>query len=661
MGEQDYSITTTRFSGDGDGRVAALHIARAEPAPPFGPVAGTERELPAQLVLLAMGFLHPEQGLLDQLGVEKDPRGNVKAREAVHDLGRGRVRRRRRPPRAVADRVGDQRGPPVRAHGRPLPRGQRTARRGRGLPEDEGHSRPRRRRRGPRGPAAATSARASPPDEEAQPDQPVTPAESRNRPSQAAADSIFYADVMSSTNGSRSLPRACIIGAGSSGIAAAKALHERGIPFDCFEKSDQVGGNWVFGNRNGMSAAYRDLFINVSRERMAVLGLPDARLLSGLSPPHAHRASTSTTTSTTSACASRSPSRPRVEHAARREDGVLGGRCSTRRRDPRLRRAAGRQRPPLGPALARTGASPARTRSPASSCTRTPTWTTRSSPASDVVVLGMGNSAMDIAVESSYVAAHTYLAARQGAWIIPKYVFGKPVDQLPNDPRVPFAIRQRMIHQMIKTLHRRPRALRAAQARPQVRRGPPDRLRAHPRPHRSTARSRPSRTSPRWRATRVRFVDGSEVRGRRGRLLHRLQDQLPVLRRGLPVRARQPHRAVPPRLSPRHPRPVLHRPAAAARRDHAAGRGPERVGRRPPARRLRAASAGRDARGHRAPTRRRCASATSPPSATRSRSTSTTTCTSSRRARAARRARASAGSPCPTVPLGIDRVHAEPA
>ena len=40
---------------------------------------GTERELPAQLVLLAMGFLHPEQELLDQLGVEKDPRGNVKA------------------------------------------------------------------------------------------------------------------------------------------------------------------------------------------------------------------------------------------------------------------------------------------------------------------------------------------------------------------------------------------------------------------------------------------------------------------------------------------------------------------------------------------------------------------------------------------------------
>jgi glutamate synthase (NADPH/NADH) small chain len=78
LGEQDYSIVTTRFSDDGRGGVAALHVAQAEPAPPFGPVPGTERELKAQLVLLAMGFLHPEQELLDGLGVEKDPRGNVK-------------------------------------------------------------------------------------------------------------------------------------------------------------------------------------------------------------------------------------------------------------------------------------------------------------------------------------------------------------------------------------------------------------------------------------------------------------------------------------------------------------------------------------------------------------------------------------------------------
>ncbi|HWX74591.1 MAG TPA: glutamate synthase subunit beta [Solirubrobacteraceae bacterium] len=79
VGEQDYSITTTRFSDDGDGRVAALHVARAESAPPFGPVEGTEQRLDAQLVLLAMGFLGPEVELLEALGVERDARGNIRA------------------------------------------------------------------------------------------------------------------------------------------------------------------------------------------------------------------------------------------------------------------------------------------------------------------------------------------------------------------------------------------------------------------------------------------------------------------------------------------------------------------------------------------------------------------------------------------------------
>jgi glutamate synthase (NADPH/NADH) small chain len=79
VGEQDYSVTTLGFRDDGNGTVAALQIAHAEPEPPFAPVAGTEGELPAQLVLLAMGFLGPEQELLDELGVQTDQRGNVKA------------------------------------------------------------------------------------------------------------------------------------------------------------------------------------------------------------------------------------------------------------------------------------------------------------------------------------------------------------------------------------------------------------------------------------------------------------------------------------------------------------------------------------------------------------------------------------------------------
>jgi glutamate synthase (NADPH/NADH) small chain len=77
-GEQDFSVVTTEFTGNG--RVQKLHYAQAQSAPPFGPVEGTDGVLDADLVLLAMGFLHPEHaGAVDQLQVEKDPRGNVRA------------------------------------------------------------------------------------------------------------------------------------------------------------------------------------------------------------------------------------------------------------------------------------------------------------------------------------------------------------------------------------------------------------------------------------------------------------------------------------------------------------------------------------------------------------------------------------------------------
>jgi dimethylaniline monooxygenase (N-oxide forming) len=68
--------------------------------------------------------------------------------------------------------------------------------------------------------------------------------------------------------------RVCVIGAGSSGIAVGKALKEHGIPFDCYEAGERVGGNWVYENSNGMSSAYRLLFINTSRPRMQYSDYP---------------------------------------------------------------------------------------------------------------------------------------------------------------------------------------------------------------------------------------------------------------------------------------------------------------------------------------------------------------------------------------------------
>ncbi len=81
-GERIWSISTLEFLGDENGRVRALRTTRVGPPPKFEPLPGTEEIYEAELVLLAMGFTGPvKNGLLEQLGVELDARGNVKADE----------------------------------------------------------------------------------------------------------------------------------------------------------------------------------------------------------------------------------------------------------------------------------------------------------------------------------------------------------------------------------------------------------------------------------------------------------------------------------------------------------------------------------------------------------------------------------------------------
>ncbi|NIH87595.1 glutamate synthase subunit beta [Amycolatopsis granulosa] len=100
-GERLYSVSTKEFLADDEGNLRALRLVevRSEDGK-FVEVEGTERELPAQLVLLAMGFVGPQrEGLLEQLGVELDARGNVARDEnfrtsvdnvfVAGDMGRG--------------------------------------------------------------------------------------------------------------------------------------------------------------------------------------------------------------------------------------------------------------------------------------------------------------------------------------------------------------------------------------------------------------------------------------------------------------------------------------------------------------------------------------------------------------------------------------------
>jgi glutamate synthase (NADPH/NADH) small chain len=89
-GIRDWSVSTTSFSGDEHGNVKRLHAVRVGPPPKFEPVPGTEFTMEADLVLLAMGFLGPvRSGMVEQLGVKLDARGNIATDENYMSSVRG--------------------------------------------------------------------------------------------------------------------------------------------------------------------------------------------------------------------------------------------------------------------------------------------------------------------------------------------------------------------------------------------------------------------------------------------------------------------------------------------------------------------------------------------------------------------------------------------
>ncbi len=84
-GKRDWSVATTKFTGDERGNVKQLHGVRVGPPPKFEAVSGSEFTIPADLVLLAMGFTGPVKGgLVEQLGCELNVRGNVHTDEHYH-------------------------------------------------------------------------------------------------------------------------------------------------------------------------------------------------------------------------------------------------------------------------------------------------------------------------------------------------------------------------------------------------------------------------------------------------------------------------------------------------------------------------------------------------------------------------------------------------
>jgi hypothetical protein len=228
--------------------------------------------------------------------------------------------------------------------------------------------------------------------------------------------------------------KVCIIGAGSSGVAAAQVLQARGIDFDWFEKGSQVGGNWRYENDNGMSSAYRSLHINTSRRVMAFKSLPMPEGYPDY-PDHFQMAAYF------DEVVDRFNLRPRISFntevlsvepaadAAREWDVTVegpDGRATDRYGAVMI--ANGHHWDARWPEPAFPGADQFEGEQLHAHEYREPDVL----PGKRVLVLGIGNSGVDIAVESSRIADKTFVSTRGGAWVIPKYLNGKPIDEIAN-------------------------------------------------------------------------------------------------------------------------------------------------------------------------------------------------------------------------------------
>ena len=175
----------------------------------------------------------------------------------------------------------------------------------------------------------------------------------------------------------------------------------------------------MFGNRNGMSAAYRDLFINTSRERMAYSDFPMPAHYPDF-PHHTHIKEYFDAYVNHFGVRERIVFQTGVEHAGRNGDGTFQVTLDTgeERVYDALLVANGHHWHPRWPEPQFPGADTfAGEQLHAHSYVDNSLFAGRRA-----VILGMGDSAMDIAVESSYVAEHTWLAARQGVWIVQVHI-----------------------------------------------------------------------------------------------------------------------------------------------------------------------------------------------------------------------------------------------
>jgi len=222
--------------------------------------------------------------------------------------------------------------------------------------------------------------------------------------------------------------RVCIIGAGCSGFTTAKRLKDFGIAYDQFEASDNIGGNWYFKNPNGMSACYQSLHIDTSKYRLAFEDYPvpddwpdfphHSQLLDYFNDYVDHFGLRDAIQFNT-----------RVEDARRDDDDIWHVTLSTgdTRQYGALVVANGHHWDAKIPTEYGDHFDGIQMHSHSYNSPFEP----HDLRGKNILVVGVGNSAMDIASEVSQrpIANKCFVSARRGVWVLPKYLNGEPADK----------------------------------------------------------------------------------------------------------------------------------------------------------------------------------------------------------------------------------------
>lgn len=221
----------------------------------------------------------------------------------------------------------------------------------------------------------------------------------------------------------------CIIGTGASGIATAKVFKDHKIAFDCYEKGSNIGGNWRYENDNGMSAAYQSLHINTSKDLMNFSDFPMPENFPDY-PHHSQILSYFESYVSHFGLREHMIFNTAVTNVVRESDGAYTIHTDTglKKKYSHVVVANGHHWDPRYPEPPFPGVFSGKT-------IHAHDYRTADEFAGKrVLVVGIGNSGVDIACELARRGGKTFISTRSGAHIMPKYILGKPTDTLSKPP-----------------------------------------------------------------------------------------------------------------------------------------------------------------------------------------------------------------------------------